>query len=76
MTTFTTEDREGAEKMNALELADNIATCEPNLGRVATDCANMLRQQEAELARLKEDNAELQRLFNKAMDEWAKDQSK
>jgi hypothetical protein len=62
--------------MNALELADNIATCEPNLGRVATDCANMLRQQQAEIARLKEDNAELQRLFNKAMDEWAKDQNK
>jgi hypothetical protein len=76
MTTFTTKDREGAEKMNALELADNIATCEPNLGRVATDCANMLRQQQAELAKLKEENIELQRLFNKAMDEWAKDQSK
>lgn len=35
-----------------------------------------IRQQEAELARLKEDNAELQRLFDKAMDEWAKDKSK
>jgi len=35
-----------------------------------------IRQQEVELARLKEDNAELQRLFNKAMDEWAKDKSK
>lgn len=39
--------------MNALELADNIATCEPNLGRVATDCADMLRQQQAEIEALK-----------------------
>ena len=39
--------------MNALELADNIATCEPNLGRVATDCADMLRQQQAEIEALR-----------------------
>jgi hypothetical protein len=31
--------------MNANELAQSIATCEPNLGRIATDCADMLRQQ-------------------------------
>jgi hypothetical protein len=40
--------------MNALELADNIATCEPNLGKVATDCADMLRQQQAEIEALKQ----------------------
>jgi hypothetical protein len=34
--------------MNANELAQSIATCEPNLGRIATDCADMLRQQQAE----------------------------
>jgi hypothetical protein len=40
--------------MNALELADNIATCEPNLGRVATDCADMLRQQQEQIENLKQ----------------------
>ena len=39
--------------MNANELADSIATCEPNLGRIATDCADMIRQQQAEIEALK-----------------------
>jgi hypothetical protein len=39
--------------MNANELADSIATCEPNLGRIATDCADMIRQQQAEIEVLK-----------------------
>jgi len=39
--------------MNAIELAGNIATCEPNLGKVATDCADMIRQQQAEIETLR-----------------------
>jgi hypothetical protein len=33
----------------------------------------LLQQQQYEIEKLKEENAELQRLFDKAMDEWAKD---
>jgi hypothetical protein len=32
----------------------------------------MLKQQADEIEKLKEENAELQRLFDKAMDEWEK----
>ena len=49
--------------MNALELADNIATCEPNLGRVATDCADMLRKQQAEIKELEERNRFLESFY-------------
>jgi cell shape-determining protein MreC len=33
----------------------------------------MLKQQADEIEKLKEDNAELQRLFDKAMSEWEKE---
>jgi uncharacterized protein YdcH (DUF465 family) len=33
-------------------------------------------KQQAEIQKLKEENAELQRLFDRAMDEWAKDRNK
>ena len=36
----------------------------------------MLKQQADEIEKLKEENAELQRLFDKAMDEWVKDKNK
>jgi hypothetical protein len=92
MTTFTTEDREDAERkpMNANELAvylEDITDWEESPYRQA---ATMLRQQQANIEELdhvrinmltkigilKEEIAEMQRLFNKAMDEWAKDKSK
>ena len=50
--------RQREEDMNANELADSIATCEPNLGRIATDCADMIRQQQAEIEALKKVNEE------------------
>jgi FtsZ-binding cell division protein ZapB len=34
--------------------------------------AETLRQQQAEIDKLQEENIELQRLFDKAMDEWSK----
>ena len=53
--------------MNANELADELN------GRLDHKAANMILKQQAEIEKLKEENAELQRLFDKAMDEWAKD---
>ena len=68
MTTFTTEDREDAEKMNNGIVMDkdgcvSVGDFKPR------DAIKRIEQLEAELA-------EMQRLFNKAMDEWEKDRNK
>ena len=58
--------------MNANEIANELQDtyCE---GEKLTQVANFIRQQQAEIEKLKEENAELQRLFDKAMDEWEKE---
>jgi len=62
--------------MNANELADSIATCEPNLGRIATDCADMIRQQQEQINNLKQwekrqlDVIEALKVDNKQLTEW------
>jgi FtsZ-binding cell division protein ZapB len=53
--------------MNANEIADELN------GRLDHRAANMIIQQQSEIEKLKEENAELQRLFDKAMDEWEKE---
>lgn len=37
------------------------------------DIATMLRQQQKQIEKLVEENVELQRLFDRAIDNWAKD---
>ena len=64
--------------MNANELADKLMsslTMEYDCDDYMEQAAVMLRQQQAEIEKLKEENAELQRLFDKAMDEWTKEKN-
>ena len=71
MTTFTTQDREDAERkpMNANELADMLAKSsirKVSQGEVVVDMfeiADMLRQQQAEIEALKERNRFLESFY-------------
>jgi hypothetical protein len=56
MTTFITEDREGAEKMNANDLADRLEQFYS--GSHIQKAAEVLRQQQAEIEALKQANEE------------------
>jgi hypothetical protein len=56
--------------MDANDLADRLEQFYS--GTHIQKAAETLRQQQAEIDKLQEENIELQRLFDKAMDEWSK----
>jgi hypothetical protein len=64
MTTFTTQDREDAERkpMNANELADFVEISKPD-DKTHQTIATMLRQQQAEIEALKERNRFLESFY-------------